>query len=245
MSSKFYFIQSHRYLSKTLYTFSTYYSRFYLINKTINKIKFIDSVTFYSLSNNPKTIDTSFKELLPAPQDEPVKTLTINEFFEAYDNQQGCLILDVRMPGMDGLALQQKLKTLLSQLPIIFISGHGDIPMAVEAVRHGALDFLRKPIKQDVLLTRIEEAYQRVIEQQQNSAELGQHIEKYQSLTKREREVFECVCEGASNKSIASDLSISERTVEVHRSNVMQKLSVNNLPEMVRVKVLLDQAAGK
>ena len=166
-------------------------------------------------------------------------------FFEAYDNQQGCLILDVRMPGMDGLALQQKLKTLLSQLPIIFISGHGDIPMAVEAVRHGALDFLRKPIKQDVLLTRIEEAYQRVIKQQQNSAELGQHIEKYQSLTKREREVFECVCEGASNKSIASDLSISERTVEVHRSNVMQKLSVNNLPEMVRVKVLLDQAAGK
>ena len=163
-------------------------------------------------------------------------------FFEAYENQQGCLILDVRMPGMDGLALQQKLKALLSQLPIIFISGHGDIPMAVEAVRHGALDFIRKPIKQDLLLARIDEAYQKVIEQQQHSAELSQHIEHYQSLSKREREVFELVCEGASNKSIAADLSISERTVEVHRANVMQKLSVNNLPEMVKIKMLLDQA---
>ena len=165
-----------------------------------------------------------------------------DDFFVAYNNQQGCLILDVRMPGMDGLALQQKLKALLSQLPIIFISGHGDIPMAVEAVRHGALDFLRKPIKQDVLLKRIEEAYQKVIEQQQNTDELNEHIEKYESLTKRELEVFECVCEGASNKSIASDLSISERTVEVHRANVMQKLRVNNLPEMVKLKMLLDQA---
>ena len=162
-------------------------------------------------------------------------------FFEAYENQQGCLILDVRMPGMDGLALQQKLKALLSQLPIIFISGHGDIPMAVEAVRHGAIDFLRKPIKQDVLLKRIEEAYQKVLEQQQNSSKLSQHIESYQTLTNREREVFESVCDGASNKAIASGLSISERTVEVHRANVMQKLRANNLPEMVKIKMLLDQ----
>lgn len=164
-------------------------------------------------------------------------------FFEAYDNQQqGCLILDVRMPGMDGLELQQKLKTLLSQLPIIFISGHGDIPMAVEAVRHGALDFMRKPINQALLLKRIDEAYQQVIAWEQQTAALSRHIENYQLLTKREREVFELVCDGASNKLIASNLSISERTVEVHRSNVMQKLSVNNLPEMVKVKVLLDQA---
>ena len=166
-------------------------------------------------------------------------------FFEAYDNQQGCLILDVRMPGMDGLTLQKKLKALLSQLPIIFISGHGDIPMAVETVRQGALDFMRKPIKQELLLLRIDEAYKSVIEQRQNTVELGQHIEHYHSLTKREREVFELVCDGASNKSIASDLSISERTVEVHRSNVMQKLSVKNLPEMVKIKLLLDQAAAQ
>ena len=165
-------------------------------------------------------------------------------FFEAYDNQQGCLILDVRMPGMDGLALQQKLKALLSQLPIIFISGHGDIPMAVEAVRHGALDFIRKPINQELLLKRIDEAYQQVIEQQHNKAQLAQHIGRFQSLSKREREVFELVCEGESNKSIASELSISERTVEVHRANVMQKLSTNNLPEMVKIKMLLDQAKG-
>lgn len=163
-------------------------------------------------------------------------------FFEAYDNQQGCLILDVRMPGMDGLALQQKLKALLSQLPIIFISGHGDIPMAVEAVRHGALDFIRKPINQELLLKRIDEAYQQVIEQQHNKAQLAQHIGHFQSLSKREREVFELVCEGESNKSMASKLSISERTVEVHRANVMLKLSTKNLPEMVKIKMLLDQA---
>ena len=162
-------------------------------------------------------------------------------FFDAYDNQQGCLILDVRMPGMDGLMLQQKLNALLSQLPIIFISGHGDIPMAVEAVRHGALDFLRKPIKQDVLLKRIEEAYQIVLFQRQHEAALAKHIENYQSLTKREREVFERVCEGASNKSIACDLSISERTVEVHRSHLMQKLDAKNLPEMVKIKLWLEQ----
>ena len=105
-----------------------------------------------------------------------VSFASADAFFEVYDNQQGCLILDVRMPGMDGLALQQKLKALLSQLPIIFISGHGDIPMAVEAVRHGALDFLRKPIKQDVLLERIEEAYKKVLEQQQNTTRVWQAL---------------------------------------------------------------------
>lgn len=164
-------------------------------------------------------------------------------FFKSYDTQkQGCLILDVRMPGMDGLALQQQLKKLLSQLPIIFISGHGDIPMAVEAVRHGALDFMRKPINQTLLLQRIDEAYQSVIEQQQNTAELSEHANNYQSLTKREREVFVLVCDGVSNKLIGSDLSISERTVEVHRSNLMQKLSIKSLPEMVKIKMMLDQA---
>lgn len=167
-------------------------------------------------------------------------------FFNAYDNQQlGCLILDVRMPGMDGLELQKKLKALLSQLPIIFISGHGDIPMAVEAVRHGALDFMRKPIKQDLLLKRIGEAYQQVVEQQHLTAEAQQHFSNYQLLTKREREVFELVCDGASNKAIASDLSISERTVEVHRSNGMQKFGVKNLPEMVKIKMTLDQVKNQ
>ena len=164
-------------------------------------------------------------------------------FFKVYDSAQpGCLILDVRMPGMDGLELQQKLKAVMSYLPIIFISGHGDIPLAVEVMRQGALDFMRKPIKQDLLLKRIKEAYQQVIERQQVNAELGQYIKNHQRLTKREREIFVLVCNGASNKLIASDLSISERTVEVHRSNVMQKLNVKNLPEMVKVKMLLDQA---
>ena len=134
---------------------------------------------------------------------------------------------------------------MLSQLPIIFISGHGDIPMAVESVRHGALDFIRKPIDHALLLKRIDEAYKKVIKQQQNTDELNQHIKNYQSLTKRESEVFELVCDGESNKSIASTLSISERTVEVHRSNMMQKLSAKNLPEMVKIKITLDRTNSR
>ena len=163
-----------------------------------------------------------------------------DDFFTAYDSQQqGCLILDIRMPGMDGLALQQKLRKLLSQLPIIFISGHGDIPMAVEAMRHGALDFIRKPIDQALLLKRINEAYQQVIAQQQNKDGLSQLVKQFQSLTKRESEIFELVCDGTSNKAIAADLSISERTVEVHRANVMQKFAVSNLAELVKIKISL------
>ena len=156
------------------------------------------------------------------------------------ENQHPDIIfMDHMMPGMDGLALQQKLRKLLSQLPIIFISGHGDIPMAVEAMRHGALDFIRKPIDQALLLKRINEAYQQVIAQQQNKDGLSQLVKQFQSLTKRESEIFELVCDGTSNKAIAADLSISERTVEVHRANVMQKFAVSNLAELVKIKISL------
>ena len=163
-----------------------------------------------------------------------------DEFFEHYDgSQRGCLVLDLRMPGMTGLELQQRLNEIDSTLPIIFITGHGDVPMAVEAMRHGAVDFLRKPVGEQDLLERIEQALS------QESGEWNQKLDRndlqirIESLTEREREVFELVATGLANKAIAANLGISERTVEVHRSQVMKKLEVRTLADLVRIYLQL------
>lgn len=164
------------------------------------------------------------------------------EFLEAYDDgKRGCLVLDIRMPRMTGLDLQKRLQELGSTLPIIFITGHGDIPMAVEAMRRGALDFIRKPFREHDLLERINEAlnidehaYRKAHDQQILAARMS-------SLSQREREVFERVAEGHMNKVIAADLGISERTVEVHRGQVMKKLEAKTLAQLVRVKIEADQ----
>jgi len=164
------------------------------------------------------------------------------EFLEAYDDgKRGCLVLDIRMPRMTGLDLQKRLQELGSTIPIIFITGHGDIPMAVEAMRRGALDFIRKPFREHDLLERInealnidEDAYRKAHDQQILAARMS-------SLSQREREVFERVAEGHMNKVIAADLGISERTVEVHRGQVMKKLEAKTLAQLVRVKIEADQ----
>jgi FixJ family two-component response regulator len=161
-----------------------------------------------------------------------------SRFLDSYDeNKHGCLVLDIRMPRMTGLDLQKKLIDMSSQLPIIFITGHGDIPMAVEAMRRGAVDFIRKPFREHDLLERINEAlslddtnYRKVVNRQAIQ-------EKLTSLTEREREVFGRVADGEMNKVIGADLGISERTVEVHRGQVMKKLGVRTLAQLVRVKI--------
>jgi len=159
-----------------------------------------------------------------------------SEFFDVFDgSQRGCLVLDIRMPGMSGLELQAQLKQFGSTLPIIFMTGHGDVPMAVEAMRQGAVDFMRKPIIEADLLERIKQALQ------QESGIRGQietHERKrllVESLTQREYQIFERVADGLANKAIANELSISERTVEVHRSQVMKKLGVKTLAQLVRL----------
>jgi FixJ family two-component response regulator len=167
-----------------------------------------------------------------------------HDFLEAYnEDRSGCLVLDIRMPRMTGLDLQNKLIEMGSKLPIIFITGHGDIPMAVEAMRRGAMDFIRKPFREHDLLDRINEALavdgttrQRAIDQQALE-------EKLSSLSEREWEVFERVAEGDMNKVIAADLGISERTVEVHRAQVMKKMNVNTLAQLVRAKIESELAA--
>lgn len=163
------------------------------------------------------------------------------EFLESYDpNKSGCLILDIRMPRMTGLDLQEKLKEKKSVLPIIFITGHGDIPMAVEAMRRGAMDFMRKPFREQDLLDRINEALDSDAGKRKALVDRQQLNDKIASLTERERQVFHRVADGEMNKVIAMDLAISERTVEVHRSQVMKKLKVRTLAQLVRIKMELE-----
>ena len=160
------------------------------------------------------------------------------DFLEAYDpSRGGCLVLDIRMPRMSGLDLQEKLNEQESLLPIIFITGHGDIPMAVDAMRRGALDFIRKPFREQDLLDRINEALDLDAGKRKNVLGRQQLMDKIGALSERERVVFDHVAAGQMNKAIAQDLGISERTVEVHRSQVMKKLGVRTLAQLVRIKI--------
>jgi len=166
-------------------------------------------------------------------------------FLSSYEpGSRGCLVLDIRMPGMSGLELQEHLLKQHDPLPIIFITGHGDIPMAVEAMKKGAVDFIRKPFRDQELLDRIQEALSHDAEHRAQQADLDAIRAREASLTPREREVFARVAEGQANKVVAIDLGISERTVEIHRSQVMQKMQARNLADLVRMQIRLDQADG-
>jgi FixJ family two-component response regulator len=180
---------------------------------------------------------------------------TTNQVSKVYDNAKaflddynsdirGCLILDIRMPRMTGLDLQKKLKALGSTLPIIFITGHGDIPMAVEAMRQGALDFIRKPFREQDLFDRINQALLIDAGRSEDERSRSAIMQKLTLLSEREHEIFERVAKGDMNKVIAHDLGISERTVEVHRSQVMKKLDVRTLAELVRLKLQEEAITG-
>jgi FixJ family two-component response regulator len=167
------------------------------------------------------------------------------DFLDSYDDsKRGCLVLDIRMPRMTGLDLQKTLQEIGSTLPIIFITGHGDIPMAVEAMRRGALDFIRKPFREHDLLERINEALNIDADAYQKARDREELAGKLAALSDREKQVFDRVAEGQMNKVIAADLGISERTVEVHRGQVMRKLGVRTLAQLVRVKIDMEQNAA-
>lgn len=160
------------------------------------------------------------------------------EFLKFYDgSQRGCLLLDIRMPGMNGLELQQQLNCDEANLPIIFMTGHGDIPMAVDAMRAGALDFMRKPLREQDLLDRIQQALDYEAGTRGHLLDRTRWLDRVASLTAREHEVFERIAEGEANKVVAIDLGISERTVEVHRAQVMKKLNVRTLAQLVKAKI--------
>jgi two-component system, LuxR family, response regulator FixJ len=169
---------------------------------------------------------------------------TAQEFLSTYrPNQPGCLVLDVRMPGMSGMELQQQLNIRGAVIPVIFISGHGDIPMAVEAMQQGAFDFLQKPFRDQDLIDRIQRA---LAKDQTNRAELAERTrthERFESLTPREREVLALVTSGKPNKVMAGDLGVSQRTVEIHRARVMEKMGASSLAQLVRMVMDLNESA--
>ncbi|ABG40614.1 two component transcriptional regulator, LuxR family [Paraglaciecola sp. T6c] len=149
----------------------------------------------------------------------------------------GCIVLDIRMPGMSGMECQQRLEALKCPLPIIFITGHGDVPMAVEAMKKGAIEFIQKPFREQVLLDCIQHALQVNRDNQQRTLHALEVEKRCQSLTERETEVMHRVIAGQANKVIASELNLSQRTVEIHRANVMDKMQVRSLAELVTLVV--------
>jgi two-component system, LuxR family, response regulator FixJ len=166
-------------------------------------------------------------------------------FLASYNTDlAGCIVLDIRMPGMNGMELQRKLNELNSILPIIFVTGHGDVPMAVEAMQQGAVDFVQKPYREQELLDKISVAMEL---DEENRASL-QHrqliMERMNELTPRERDVMQLMVEGKANKVIAIDLDISQRTVEIHRARVMEKLCANSLAHLVRMYMAIEGEAG-
>ena len=165
------------------------------------------------------------------------------EFLDLYtDDRPGCLVLDVRMPGMSGLDLQERLNERHAILPIIFITGHGDVPMAVEALQAGALDFLQKPFRDQELLDRIARALEKDASNRRELVELKQIAARFAELTPRERAVMDLVVQGKANKVIAGDLDISQRTVEIHRARVMEKTQAGSLAHLVRMVLRLQEA---
>jgi two-component system, LuxR family, response regulator FixJ len=151
----------------------------------------------------------------------------------------GCLVLDIRMPDMSGLEVQQHLNRIGSMLPVIFITGHGDVPMAVQAMKEGAFEFIQKPFRDQDLLDRINHALKQDAENRNTVARRAEVLHRLESLTPRERQVMDLVVDGAANKVIAIDLDLSERTVEIHRAKVMEKMGARSVAHLVKLHLTL------
>lgn len=186
-------------------------------------------------------VRSSLRMLLKSVGIPAVAYGSARDFLGTYNaDMPGCLVLDVRMPGMSGLELQEELNRLGAVIPVIFITGHGDIPMAVEAMQHGAFDFLQKPFRDQDLIDRVQRALASDGQSRSALAEESQIAERYDSLTPREREVLALVTQGKANKVMAGDLGVSQRTVEIHRARVMEKMRANSLAHLVRMVMNLE-----
>jgi FixJ family two-component response regulator len=162
------------------------------------------------------------------------------DFLDAYEpNRPGCLLLDVRMPGMSGLELQRELAERSIDLQVVILTGHGNVPVAVQAMKAGAVDFIEKPFNNELLLDRIQTAVAQSLRSDIEREKHGKTLRRLDTLTPRERQVFALVVTGETNKSIAHRLKISEKTVEIHRANVMRKMRARSLASLVHMAVSL------
>ena len=187
-------------------------------------------------------VRSSLRLLLKSVGLPTVAHASAHEFLAAWDGDQpGCLVLDVRMPGMSGIELQAELNQRGAIIPVIFISGHGDIPMAVEAIQHGAFDFLQKPFRVQDLIDRVQRALASDAEHRQLLQQRETLRQRFDLLTPREQEVLQLVTQGKANKVMAGDLGVSQRTVEIHRARVMEKMGAQSLAQLVRMVLELDK----
>lgn len=190
--------------------------------------------TVYVVDDDPGVRDAL--ALLIGTQGLHVRTFDhANSFLETYQpGEIGCLVLDIRMPDISGLALQDILSIKENRLPIIFITGHGDLEQCTRAFRGGAVDFLTKPIDRDRLLESLRKAIKKSIELQQHEAETADVRQKLEKITEREMGILQLVADGLSSKEIAKMLDVSPRTIEAHRANLFNKLGVTSLAELIR-----------
>lgn len=180
-------------------------------------------------------IRESLHELLLSAGMQPVCFSSTRDLLDAgLPERPGCLILDVRMPGSSGLDLQNHLAVKGNAPPIIFLTGHGDIPMTVQAMKLGAVDFLTKPVRDQTLLDAVTAAIEKDVARKKEARLVKKHIERLATLTPRERQVFREVARGRLNKQIAFDLGISVVTVKLHRSSVMRKMQAGSIGELIR-----------
>jgi FixJ family two-component response regulator len=188
--------------------------------------------------DDDRGVRNSFRELLLSIGLAVETFESAQSFLDAFDTARpGCLVLDVRMARMSGLALEAKLAEMGADIPIVFISGHGDISMAANAIKRGAVDFVPKPYQEQQLLDAVNEALRRDASRRAPALGADGLDERLKTLTSREREVLDLALKGNSSKEIALELGISHRTVELHRSNLLEKLGVASITELLRLKL--------
>jgi FixJ family two-component response regulator len=191
--------------------------------------------TIFIVDDDPAVL-ISLTRLMRSAGWNAVSFTSPQEFLEQHDPQApGCLLLDIAMPGLNGLQLQEALMKLGSTIPIIFLTGHGNVPDSVKAMKGGAVDFLSKPVNEKDLFEAIHVAIEKDAIARQTRAELDEIRERLNTLTPREREVLTHVVSGQLNKQIAYDLGTVEKTIKVHRARVMEKMKVNSVADLVRL----------
>jgi two-component system, LuxR family, response regulator FixJ len=187
-------------------------------------------------------VRTSIRVLMKSVGLPALTYSSAQEFLAGYNPMMaGCVVLDIRMPGMSGMELQEALNERGAVIPVIFVTGHGDVPMAVEAMRHGAFDFLQKPFRDQDLIDRVQQALARDAETRDELKEHSRIRARIATLTPREKEVLDLLTVGKANKMMAQDLGLSQRTIEIHRAHVMEKMGARSVAQLVRMVMDLEE----